>query len=98
MNRIDRLFSQLKSQGRKALIAYVTGGTPLARHGSGGAGPCEGRGDLVEIGVPFWHPIADGPTIQFSSQKALEGGITPARGYWIGSKGFEKHTKRRLSL
>ncbi len=90
MNRIDRLFSQLKSQGRKALIAYVTGGYPSLPAMDRAVRDLVKAGvDLVEIGVPFSDPIADGPTIQFSSQKALEGGITPARILdWV--KGFRK--------
>lgn len=90
MNRIDRLFSQLKSQGRKALIAYVTGGYPSLPAMDRAVRDLVKAGvDLVEIGVPFSDPIADGPTIQFSSQKSLEGGITPARILdWV--KGFRK--------
>lgn len=80
MNRIDRLFSDLKSKGRKALIAYVTGGYPTLPAMDRAVRDIVAAGvDLVEIGVPFSDPIADGPTIQFSSQKALEGGITPSR-------------------
>ncbi len=80
MNRIDRLFSHLKSQKRKALIAYVTGGYPSLPAMDRAVREIVKAGvDLVEIGVPFSDPIADGPTIQLSSQKALEGGITPAR-------------------
>lgn len=80
MNRIDRLFSELNSKGRKALIAYVTGGYPTLSAMDRAVKELVGAGvDLVEIGIPFSDPIADGPTIQFSSQKALEGGITPDR-------------------
>jgi tryptophan synthase alpha chain len=80
VNRIDRLFTELKSQGRKALIAYVTGGYPTLSAMDRAVREIVAAGvDLVEIGIPFSDPIADGPTIQFSSQKALEGGITPTR-------------------
>lgn len=78
MNRIDRLFLDLKGQGRKALIAYVTGGYPtLSAMDKAVKDLVRGGADLIEIGVPFSDPIADGPTIQESSQKALDGGITP---------------------
>jgi tryptophan synthase alpha chain len=78
MNRIDRLFVDLKGQGRKALIAYVTGGYPtLSAMDKAVKDLVRGGADLIEIGVPFSDPIADGPTIQESSQKALDGGITP---------------------
>jgi tryptophan synthase alpha chain len=80
VNRIDRLFSELKPKGRKALIAYVTGGYPTLSAMDRAVNELVGAGvDLVEIGIPFSDPIADGPTIQFSSQKALEGGMTPDR-------------------
>ncbi|MBK8574939.1 MAG: tryptophan synthase subunit alpha [Elusimicrobia bacterium] len=85
VNRIDQVFIELKSQGRKALMAYVTGGYPSLPAMDRAVREIVKAGvDLVEIGVPFSDPIADGPTIQFSSQKALEGGITPARLFdWV---------------
>lgn len=98
MNRIDRMFSELKSQGRKALIAYVTGGYPSLPAMDRAVREIVKAGvDLVEIGVPFSDPIADGPTIQISSQKALEGGITPARLLeWV--KGFRKTNETPVVL
>ncbi len=98
MNRIDRLFSELKSQGRKALVAYVTGGYPSLPAMDRAVRDLVKAGvDLVEIGVPFSDPIADGPTIQLSSQKALEGGITPARLLdWV--KSFRKKHETPMVL
>jgi tryptophan synthase alpha chain len=79
MNRIDTLFRDLKSKGQKALIAYVTGGYPTISVMDHAVRELVRAGvDLVEVGVPFSDPIADGPTIQFASQKALEAGVTPA--------------------
>ncbi|MEO5580350.1 MAG: tryptophan synthase subunit alpha [Gemmatimonadaceae bacterium] len=75
-NRIDQRFTELRARERKALVCYVTAGYPdmdrsleLLR-GLGDAGA-----DVVEIGVPFSDPIADGPVIQQSSQQALAAGM-----------------------
>lgn len=77
MNRIDRRFAELKTRGEKALVAFITSGDPsfqatealvceLARSGA----------DIIELGVPFSDPLADGPSIQASSFRALENGAT----------------------
>jgi tryptophan synthase alpha chain len=76
MSRIATTFSTLKSQGRKALIPYVTAGFPFAdvtpelMHAmvAGGA-------DVIELGVPFSDPSADGPVIQKAGDKALSFGV-----------------------
>ena len=76
MSRITSTFAQLKAQGRKALIPYVTAGFPFAdvtpelMHAmvAGGA-------DVIELGVPFSDPSADGPVIQKAGDKALAQGI-----------------------
>ena len=75
--RITRKFAQLKEQGRKAFVAFLTGGDPdyetsleLVR------GLPDAGVDLIEIGVPFSDPMADGPAIQASSQRALKAGMT----------------------
>ncbi|MBI4397106.1 MAG: tryptophan synthase subunit alpha [Elusimicrobia bacterium] len=76
-NRLEERFDSLKRDARKALIAYVTGGYPSLKEMDRTVRVLEKAGvDVVEIGVPFSDPIADGPTIQFASQKALENGIT----------------------
>ncbi len=77
MNRIDKKFRELKSRRRKALIAYVTAGFPSLGATGKVVRELESAGaDIVEIGVPFSDPIADGPVIQYASQKALENGVT----------------------
>ncbi len=77
MSRIAKKFRQLKSQGRKALIAYVTAGFPALGATDKVVRELEASGaDIVEIGIPFSDPIADGPVIQYSSQRALENGVT----------------------
>jgi len=76
MSRIEATFSTLKAQGRKALIPYVTAGfpfadiTPALMHGMVEAGA-----DVIELGVPFSDPMADGPVIQKAGEKALSLGV-----------------------
>jgi tryptophan synthase alpha chain len=77
MNRIDKKFKELKSRGKKAFIAYLTVGYPDLETNLRLIREMEKRGvDMVEFGVPFSDPIADGPTIQSSSQAALERGTS----------------------
>ncbi len=77
MNRISQKFRSLADDGRKAFIPFVSAGDPdieisaeivltLAQNGA----------DVIELGVPFSDPMADGPTIQTSSQRALANGVT----------------------
>lgn len=80
MSRITTTFSQLKKDGRKALIPYVTAGfpfadiTPALMHGMVAAGA-----DVIELGVPFSDPMADGPVIQKAGDVALSFGIGMAQ-------------------
>lgn len=77
MNRIDRKFQELKNRGQKAFIVYLTAGFPDLEANLKLVVEMEKRGvDIVELGIPFSDPIADGPTIQASSQAALERGTT----------------------
>jgi tryptophan synthase alpha chain len=80
MSRIAKTLATLKAQGRKALIPYVTAGDPFAD-----ATPqimlalAEGGADIIELGVPFSDPMADGPVIQKASERALARGIGSAQ-------------------
>lgn len=77
MSRLKSCFDELRSRRKKALIGYLTAGFPSWAGFSRAFDELEeGGADVIEIGVPFSDPIADGPTIQYSSQKALEGGVT----------------------
>lgn len=80
MSRIIRAFARLRKRGERALIPYFTAGDPslqitrqlldeAARQGA----------DLIELGVPFSDPLADGPVIQRASQRALASGVSLAR-------------------
>ena len=73
MNRIDRKFKELKNKGTKAFIAYVTAGDPYLSVTEKIVLALEGAGvDIIELGIPFSDPLADGPTIQAASQRALK--------------------------
>jgi tryptophan synthase alpha chain len=79
-NKIDQTFERLQRDGRKALVCYVTAGHPdWARSIELLQGLEASGADVIEVGVPFSDPIADGPVIQESSQKALALGMTMAR-------------------
>jgi tryptophan synthase alpha chain len=77
MTRIDDTFARLKAEGKKAFVAYVMAGDPDHEtsleivKGLPGAGV-----DVIELGMPFTDPMADGPTIQLAGQRALDGGQT----------------------
>lgn len=77
MNRIDIRFASLKQQNRKALIPFITAGDPSREmtvpllHALVAAGA-----DVLELGVPFSDPMADGPTIQRASERALKLGVS----------------------
>jgi tryptophan synthase alpha chain len=77
MNRIAKTFLDLKAKGEKALIGYVTAGYP-SKDGFETLIPklVDAGLDMLEIGIPFSDPIADGPVIQKASQVALENGVT----------------------
>jgi tryptophan synthase alpha chain len=80
MNRIDIKFKQLKKQGKKAFIAFVTAGDPSLAATSRLVEEFEKNGvDIVELGVPFSDPLADGPVIQAASQRAISRGTTLSR-------------------
>ena len=79
MTRIGRLFESLKHENRKGLIAYLTAGDPSPRRTAAlVAAMVRGGADLIELGVPFSDPIADGPVIQRGGERALKAGTTLA--------------------
>ncbi len=79
-SRIAHLFSERKAEHRKAFIAYLTGGDPSPAQTASLVLALErGGADLIELGVPFSDPIADGPVIQRASDRALQAGTTLAR-------------------
>ncbi|MBE1295879.1 tryptophan synthase subunit alpha [Phycobacter azelaicus] len=80
MTRIDAKFADLKAAGKKAFVSYVMAGDPdyetslQVVKGLPAAGV-----DIIELGLPFTDPMADGPTIQLAGQRALDGGMTLER-------------------
>ncbi len=79
MVRIERAFAQRKAEGRKVFVAYLTAGDPDLETTEKLALALEAAGvDILEIGVPFSDPTADGPVIQAASQRALKRGTTLA--------------------
>jgi tryptophan synthase alpha chain len=80
MGRIEARFAALKKDGRKAFVAYLTAGDPDLETTAGLIPAIEAAGvDIIEIGVPFSDPTADGPVIQAASQRALKCGATLAK-------------------
>ncbi len=77
MSRIAQTFARLRTNGRGGLVAYVTAGDPDAsRSLQVLEGLARGGADLIEVGVPFSDPLADGPVIQRASERALAAGMT----------------------
>ena len=77
MSRIDSTFERLKADNKPAFVSYIMGGDPdfdtalQIMQGLPGAGV-----DIIELGLPFTDPMADGPSIQLAGQRALDGGMT----------------------
>jgi tryptophan synthase alpha chain len=94
MNRIDQTFAELKSQNRTALIPFLTVGDPtldvtleiILQMEQSGA-------DLIELGVPYSDPLADGPVIQRSSERALQSRITILDVIEVARKARERGSK-----
>lgn len=76
MNRIEAKFQELKQKDKKAFIAYICAGDPTLDDTETIINTLEEAGvDIIELGIPFSDPLADGPTIQESSLRALESGF-----------------------
>lgn len=93
MNRIDKAFKFLKSRKKKAFIAYVTAGDPSLAVTKKIVLSLEAAGvDMIELGIPFSDPLADGPTIQAASHRALLGGVTLGK-IFAAVKDLRRHTE-----
>lgn len=87
MTRIGRLFEKLREQRRCGFIAYLTAGDPTPEATPGLVAALErGGADLIELGVPFSDPIADGPVIQMAGERALRAGTNMAKVLQIAAK------------
>ena len=75
--RIDRRFAALKSEGRAALVTFLMSGDPDYESSLAIIKALPGAGaDVIELGMPFTDPMADGPAIQAAGLRALKGGMT----------------------
>jgi len=80
MTRISATFDRLRAEGRKAFVSYIMAGDPDPDTSAAIMAGLPGAGvDIIELGVPFTDPMADGPTIQLAGQRALDAGMTLAR-------------------
>ncbi len=76
-NRIDKLFARLKTENRPALVTFVTAGDPNPETGYEiFANLANAGADIIELGMPFSDPMADGPAIQLADLRSLAGGMT----------------------
>ncbi|WP_404712797.1 tryptophan synthase subunit alpha [Sphingomonas sp. MMS24-J13] len=99
MSRLDETFARLRSEGRAALVTFVTGGDP-----SPGATPAildalvEGGADVIELGMPFTDPMADGPAIQRANLRSLAAGTRTADLFRIAKDFRDRHPAVPLVL
>ena len=97
-SRIDRRFAALKKEGRKAFVTFVTAGDPdYATSEKILLGLPAAGADLIELGMPFSDPMADGPAIQASSLRALKAGQTMQRDAGAGARASARATATRRS-
>ncbi len=77
MTRSDATFARLRAEGKKAFVSYIMGGDPDAATSLAVMQGLPAAGvDIIELGMPFTDPMADGPTIQLAGQRALDKGMT----------------------
>lgn len=80
MSRLQKQLADLKAQGRRALIPFITGGDPTPAHTVGLMHALvAGGADVIELGMPFSDPMADGPTIQLACERALAAGTSVSK-------------------
>lgn len=93
MNRIDAAFQNAgKGRSRRVFVAYVTGGDPDEERGLAVlCAVADAGADIIEVGIPFSDPIADGPVIQAAFGRALQAGVTPASVLRIIEKFRHRH-------
>ena len=92
MSRITQTFKRLKQEQRIALIGYITAGDPdLERSFEIIDAACDAGLDLLEFGIPFSNPFADGPILQGAAQRAIEAGMTLEKGLQFVRRLRERH-------
>src|SRR5437867_2121191 len=91
-NRITERFAELARKGECALVCYVVAGHPDIKTSHQVIDALvKGGADIIEIGIPFSDPIADGPTIQAASSSALKRGITSEKALQLAKSVRKKH-------
>jgi tryptophan synthase alpha chain len=96
-NRVAATFGALARKGERALVCYVVAGYPDVKTTADIVDALvAGGADVIELGIPFSDPIADGPTIQQASHKALEGGVTPEKALGIAQAIRKRHPRLPL--
>lgn len=99
MNRLAQIFAARKAAGRGVLVAYLTSGDPDLATTEAAVDAAVAAGvDIVELGVPFSDPVADGPTIQAASQRALARGVTLDDVFALAARIAAKHPDLGLVL
>ncbi|WP_417271628.1 tryptophan synthase subunit alpha [Celeribacter sp.] len=99
MTRIDDKFAQLKAEGKKAFVAYVMAGDPDEEKSLEIVKALPAAGvDIIELGLPFTDPMADGPTIQLAGQRALDHGMTLTKTLAVAKAFRETDTTTPLVL
>lgn len=92
MSRIDDAFRKLATSGEKGLIVYLTAGDPTPEASLAYlSAAAEGGADIIEVGMPFSDPMADGPTIQAASRRSLSAGMTVGGALSLVSAFRERH-------
>ncbi|MGJ8537370.1 MAG: tryptophan synthase subunit alpha, partial [Parasphingopyxis sp.] len=99
MKRLNATFDACRAEGRAALVAFVTGGDPApADTGDILDALVEGGADVIELGMPFTDPMADGPSIQEANLRSLGAGTTTADLFGIASDFRARHPSTALVL
>ena len=97
--RLTAAFARAKDEGRAALVTFITGGDPTPAHTAALLDALvEGGADVIELGMPFTDPMADGPAIQAANLRALAAGITTAGIFGIAAAFRERHPSVPLVL
>ncbi len=92
MSRIEESFARLAKSGEKGLVVYLTAGDPNRRDSLAYlCAAAEGGADVLEVGIPFSDPMADGPTIQTAFRRSLAGGMTTRRALSLVSAFRKNH-------
>jgi tryptophan synthase alpha chain len=92
MSRIQQLFERTRQANRAALIGYITAGDPDVKRSLEIIDTaCSGGLDLLELGIPFSDPMADGPVIQRASSRAIQSGMTLEKGIEMVRQLRKKH-------